>query len=71
MFALISAATEHAEPDKAPFYIAGILLAAWAVVLSAYGLSKPDFPSAGAARGVYAITTVLVGAALVTAVITG
>ena len=71
MFALIAEVVEHAEPDKTPFYIAGCLLAAWAVVLSAYGLSKPDFPSAGAARGVMAITAVLVGGALVAAVATG
>ena len=71
MFALISAAAEHAEPDKTPFYIAGILLAGWAVVLAGFGLSKPDFPSAGAAKGVMAITVVLVGAAAVTAVTTG
>ena len=71
MFALINAAAEAAEPDKTPFYIAGIVLAAWAVLLSGFGLSKPDFPSGGAARGVMAITVVLVGAAAVAAVATG
>jgi hypothetical protein len=74
MHALLVAAAEaaeHAEPSKTAFYIAGGALAAWAVILSAFGLSKPDFPTgAAAARGVMAISVVLVGAALVAAVAT-
>ena len=63
---------EHAEPSKTAFYIAGIALAAWAVILSAYGLSKPDFPAgAAAARGVMAISVLLVAAAAIAAVATG
>jgi hypothetical protein len=71
MFALIASAAEHPETSKTAFYVTGCALAAWAVILSAYGLKKPDFPSPGAARGVMAITAVLMGAALVAAVATG
>jgi len=71
MHALLVAAAEHAEPSKTAFYIAGGALAAWAVILSAFGLSRPDFPdSSGAARGVMAISTVLVIGAMIAAVAT-
>ena len=62
---------EAAEPSKVPFYIAGGLLAAWAVVIAFLGLSRPSFPAGAlAARGVMGVTAVLVAAAMVTAVIT-
>jgi hypothetical protein len=32
------------EPSKVPFYIAGALLAGWAVVLAGIGLSRASFP---------------------------
>jgi len=71
MNALLVAAAEQAEPSKTGFYIAGIALAGWAVILSAFGLSKPDFPGgAAAARGVMVISVVLVAAAMVAAVAT-
>ena len=71
MHALLLAAAEHAEPSKTAFFIAGGALAAWAVILSFFGLTRPDFPgNAGAARGVMAISTVLVAAAAVAAVAT-
>jgi hypothetical protein len=61
----------EAEPSKVPFYIAGGLLAAWAVVIAFLGLSRPSFPAGAVpARGVMGITAVLVAAAMVTAVIT-
>jgi hypothetical protein len=60
------------ETSKVPFYIAGLLLALWAVVLSAFGLSRPNFPSNVAGqRGVIAITLVLVAFALGAAIGTG
>jgi hypothetical protein len=60
------------EPSKVPFYIAGLLLALWAVVLAGYGLSRPNFPSGVAGqRGVIAITVVLMALALGTAIATG
>ncbi len=58
-------------PSKTPFYLAGGLLAAWAVVLGAFGFTHPDFPrSAGTSRLVMLTSAVLVGAALMTAVTT-
>jgi len=75
LHALITFAAEavESEPSKVPFYVAGGLLACWAVVIALIGISRHrEFPgSDGAARGVMGITTVLVAAALATAVITG
>ena len=68
MLTLVLAA---AETSKVPFYIAGAALAVWAVVLSSFGLSRPDFPAgAVAARGVMLISFLLVAAAMATAVAT-
>jgi hypothetical protein len=61
----------EAGPSKTPFFIAGGALAAWAVILAAFGISRPDFPgSAIAARGVMAISVVLVATAMAVAVAT-
>jgi hypothetical protein len=50
-----------AEPSKVPFYIAGGVLVAWAVALSAIGLSRPTFPDGPrGARGVMLLSFVLV-----------
>jgi hypothetical protein len=69
--AVILAAEEEAEPSKTAFYIAGGLLAVWAVVLTGIGMSQASFPATtGAKRGVMAISSVLVAAAIATAVIT-
>jgi plastocyanin len=61
-----------AEKSKAPFFIAGGLLVAWALFVSlALGLRNPDFPgNLGGQRIVSAITAVLVIAAASTAVLT-
>jgi plastocyanin len=61
-----------AEKSKAPFFIAGGLLVAWALFVSlALGLRNPNFPgNLGGQRIVSAITAVLVLAAVSTAVIT-
>ena len=37
------------DPSKTPFYLAGGLLAAWAVLLGAFGVTHPDFPGSAAA----------------------
>jgi predicted ABC-type sugar transport system permease subunit len=61
-----------AEKSKAPFYVAGGVLVAWALIVSVgLGFRKPRFPdSAAGQRAVMAISIVLVLAAASTAVIT-
>jgi hypothetical protein len=73
MHALLVLASDAAEEtSKTAFYVAGGALAAWAVILSAVGLSRPEFPgSDGASRGVMAISAVLVIGAMAAAVVTG
>jgi hypothetical protein len=59
------------EPSKVPFYIAGGALAAWAVILAAIGLNRPDFP--GNLRGqrtVIGITFTIVVIAIAMAIVT-
>jgi hypothetical protein len=66
---VLSAILATAEPDKVPFYFAGGALALWAVVLAAIGLKQPTFPGdSGGARGVIALTVVLVVVAMGVAV---
>jgi plastocyanin len=49
------------EPSKTPFYIAAGLLIGWAVLVAFLGLSRADFPgTTGRARGVMAISAILV-----------
>ena len=68
---VLAAEAGAAESSKTAFYICGGLLAAWAVVLSGIGLSQATFPAtAGAKRGVIALTALFVAAAMATAVIT-
>lgn len=69
--ALLSLATEEAEPSKTAFYIVGGGLAAYAVLLSALGMAKPDFPgSSVAARATMAVSVLFVLAALAAVVAT-
>ena len=61
-----------AEKSKTPFYIAGGLLVAWALLLSVViGRRRPDFPAdSGQQRTVMVISALLVLGAISTAVIT-
>jgi plastocyanin len=60
-----------AAPSKAPFYVVGAALAAWAVALAAFGATHPEFPhGAGGARLVVLTTVLLVAGAMTTAVLT-
>ena len=60
-----------AAPSKVPFYIAGGLLAAWAVLLALYSLRHPSFPSSkGGRRGVIGVSFLLVLGATSMAVVT-
>jgi hypothetical protein len=59
------------EPSKVPFFIIGGALAIYAVILSAIGIQRPDFPAnMGGQRGVIALTAVIavlaIGAAILT-----
>ncbi|MDX6650801.1 MAG: hypothetical protein QOJ97_2752 [Solirubrobacteraceae bacterium] len=57
------------EPSKVPFYVAGAVLAAWAVLLAFGGMRMPDFPgSPAAARAIMGISALLVGITLASAV---
>ena len=73
-FAAAEAAETAHETDvhsNTPFYVLGLAAAGWAVVLSALGLTQPDFPrNAGGQRVVMAISVVLVAAAIGAAITT-
>jgi hypothetical protein len=59
------------HPSKVPFYVAGGVLAAWAVAVSFFGLSRPDFPGSPArSRAVMAASALLVGLTAAMAVAT-
>jgi hypothetical protein len=70
--AVILAAAEHAAKphrSEAPFFVAGALLAAFAILISVFGFKRPDFPAtAGAARGVMAVSVLFVAMAVSSAV---
>ena len=67
------AATEGEESSKSAFYIAGGVLAGFALVISAIGIRGHETfpPSRGAARAVMLLAAVLVAITMVTAIITG
>lgn len=68
---IVLVAAAKSEPSKAGFYIAGGVLAAWAVIVSVIGITQPDFPgSLLRSRLVMALSVVLVLGAVSTAVIT-
>jgi hypothetical protein len=70
MSALVLAAAE--STSKTPFYVLGGLLAVWAVLVSAVGIMRPDFPSnRGGLVGVSVLTAVLVVGAMASAVVIG
>ena len=75
LHALITfAATEEGEESsKVLFYVFGGALAAWAVIVATIGIRAHDSfpPSRGAARGVMAISVLLILCAMASAVITG
>jgi hypothetical protein len=67
LLTVIAAAEEHSE---APFIIAGVVLAVFAVLISAVGFTRPQFPgSDGAARGVMGLGLVLVGFTIAMAIV--
>jgi hypothetical protein len=59
------------ELDEMAFFLAGGLLAVFAVLVSVVGFRRPGFPAgAGAARGVVALGALLVVATLATSILT-
>ena len=71
MNAALHSVLAASEPSKVPFYVMGGILVSWAVVLSAIGLSRADFPGTpGRARAVMAICAVLVLGSVTCAVAT-
>ena len=59
------------EPSKVPFYIAGAVFAAWAVLLSFLGLSRASFPGGRRGQGaVVGISVLLAAVAIGTAIST-
>jgi hypothetical protein len=71
MLALLQAAAEESEPSKVPFYVAGGLFAAWAIVMFVVGMRRETFPGGQRGeRGVIAVSVVLMAAAMATAVLT-
>ncbi|MGI8730307.1 MAG: hypothetical protein ACR2LK_10025 [Solirubrobacteraceae bacterium] len=62
-----AAAEEH--KSEVPFFVAGLLLAVFAIAISVFGFKRPDFPAtAAAARGVMTVGTLFVAAAIFSAV---
>ncbi len=69
MLAVVFAA---AEPSKVPWFIAGGVLALYAVILAAIGLRNPEFPfNLRGQRLVMLVTFVLVVIAIGAAIATG
>jgi hypothetical protein len=71
--AFLLAAAEHAAEEhhksELPFFIAGGLLVAFAIIISVIGFKKPEFPAnEQAARGVMALSVALVAGALGSAI---
>ena len=69
---LVFASTEGEESSKTLFYLAGGVLAVFAVAISAIGITRiGTFPSGrGQARGVIGLAALLVAATMAAAIIT-
>ena len=72
LHAVITFAAEKAEPNKTPFYIAGILLVLWALSVATVGIRNERFASEKrVSRAVIAVSVTLVAATMISAVLTG
>ena len=68
---LTFAATEGDKPSKVPFYICGILLVGWALVVATIGIRNERFASEKRqGRTVMLVSVVLVAATMTSAVLT-
>jgi plastocyanin len=64
-----SAAWVFAATSKTPFYVAGALLAGWAVLVSVVGATRPGFPGSGRGRRLVILGTFALAAATMTAAV--
>jgi hypothetical protein len=73
VLSVLAAAAADEEHSKTAFYVAGLVLVAWAVIISVVGTRSAETfpPSKGARTAVCALTALLVAAAMATAVLTG
>jgi hypothetical protein len=68
---LVFAQEEAEEPSKVPFYVAGILLVVWALIVATLGIRNERFASEKrVGRTVMAVSAVLVVATMAMAVVT-
>ncbi len=68
---MLAALFAVAEPSKVPFYIAGGVVALWAVALAGLGLTQPEFPfNVRGQRGVVAFSLLLIVIAIAAAILT-
>ena len=59
------------DPSKVPFYIAGGVLAVYAVALATVGLTNPSFPGKGnGGRAVMALSVLVMAVAVAMAIVT-
>ena len=71
LHALIPTLAAAGEKSKTPFYVAGGVLAAWAVIVSLVGVTRPGFPGgASGERAVIAVSVLLVALTITMAVVT-
>ena len=62
-------AAEEAERSETPFYIAGVVFAAWAIFIGVAGLRSESFPaSASQGRAISAVSVVLAAICMALAV---
>jgi hypothetical protein len=68
---LVFAQEEAEEPSKTPFYVAGILLVIWALVVATLGIRNERFASEKrVGRAVMGVSALLVVATMAMAVVT-
>jgi hypothetical protein len=68
---LVFAQEEAEEPSKTPFYVAGILLVVWALIVATLGIRNERFASEKrVGRTIMAVSAVLVVATMAMAVVT-
>lgn len=72
LHALVTLAAAEEETSKTAYYVAGSVLAAFAVIISAIGIRRHETfpPSRSVARAVIALAALLVAATMATAVLT-